>query len=73
MGNTYDLDHSLSNIADPLLIIEITDETNWAGGIYSGSIDGLSESQIYLDLINKLKYFFDGTTLVRSSINDIEL
>lgn len=56
-------------VTDSAVITEITDESNWTNGNYTGSKDGLSECNYYIDWVRKIKYFFDGSHLVRFNIN----
>lgn len=51
------------------VINEITNPVNWVGGIYVGSLDGMTAGNIYIDTNLNLRYEFDGTTLLRIDFN----
>ena len=57
-------------ITDAAIIAALTLETNWTPN-YIGSVAGILQFSYYKDLVKKIAYFFDGTTLVRYSINDL--
>ena len=57
-------------ITDAAMIALITDPANWdLNGNYTGSTAGLVLGNFYTDFVNKTKYEFDGTYLIRYIIN----
>ena len=56
------------NVAE--IIVTITTADNWdGGGNYTGYIEGLARGHAHYDDANKLRYYFDGTTLRRNAYN----
>lgn len=61
-------------ISDAAIITAITNEANWSTGDFvdpSTIITQIGAIRFYIDSTNGILYFCDGTTLVRSRINNI--
>ena len=58
-------------ITNATVITNITNEANWVNQLYVGSVVGLSSCNYYVDMVLRIKYEFDGTNLIRYSINNI--
>jgi len=57
-------------ITDATVISNITNDSNWSSGVYSGSTSGLEEWNYYAG--SSYVYIYDGTTLVRTNREDIQ-
>jgi len=69
-------DICLTEITDATIITMITNEANWDDAIpanYSGAYTGMVAYSFYIDYANSLKYFYNGTYLIRSTFNDFEI
>ena len=58
-------------ITDVAIIATITDEANWVNQMYVGSTVGLTSCNYYFDMSTRIKYEYNGTYLIRYSINNI--
>ena len=57
-------------IVSPAIIATILNNSNWnADGDYTGSIAGLVDGSTYWDGNWNQHYYFDGTTLTRTTYN----
>ena len=59
----------ITYITDASVISEITNESNWGGGDYSGPVTGVTSGNIYFDGNLKLRYEYNGSTLIRVNYN----
>ena len=58
-------------LTDATAISNITNESNWTTGEYAGSTSGLSDGNYYLDTTLNYIYHYYGTTLTRTTYNDV--
>jgi hypothetical protein len=58
-----------SYVTDSSIISEITNESNWSTGDYSGPVTGVTSGNVYFDSNLKLRYEYDGSALIRINYN----
>ncbi len=58
-------------ITDSAVISEITSEASWSGRDYIGSLAGLSEGNYYVQKSKNIAFKYDGSNLLRYSINNL--
>ena len=71
---TTSVSPSAPNISTTAVITAITTDSNWSTGAFvdpGGILAQITSGQGYTDVTNKVRYYYDGTTLIRWNINNL--
>ncbi len=63
-----------SNITTAAVITAITTESNWSTGSFvdpGGILSQITNGQVYIDTTNNIYYYYNGSVLVRWSVDNI--
>lgn len=58
-------------ITDAGIIANIIADAVWDDTGYTGSVVGLVTGNVYYDVANEIRYYFNGTILTREKYNDV--